>query len=717
MKRYSHQRITKIKHDRIEDLLKKAEATKVEDACIVQPAGSDLIPYPDMNNLRNYTRDYLLKGLTKTYPVKFNEDGQTYLTTIVDGLPLFTKMSKTVQVEEQPEPAHVDSKLTIHGNPTIGNTGIVTDISLTNYLTRSTSEMTGAYDFYFSFTTPATASTTEEKVFGCTGFCNCNYKNTTLTIFENTTGKSKSLTVGLNTKIQIRLSLDGTGNAVYYTKSGSATSWTSQGTITNFATTAGSPLYIGKEEIATVYWRGTIDLSECKIVKAGVEYPFFHPEGSVTVKTLETSKPGLWLSNLSTPVYNSNSGGFLANNFIHNNESSFITVNSDIIGNYAYTFTQRGVIHRVAGSSHYDQDSYNQMWSPSALSCISYEAIIIPELLLQQTYTTYQSMVVPADPDTQSYDETKNKTVEYNFIDNNNSDPATTTAYNGRFVGVDWSYELKFTPNGNGSGNNYGSGSDPYVDNGSNGGCVTGTISYNLLVNGEFVTCTQTVNECVRTDQSYFNTAAPEDNNSVPLDSVNGCSKVARTDCNLYEPRSGASYNVCGKQATLPLIEDNYVLYTAGSVNVWGDFAGNHVIYQDNKTCPGSIIAIAAGGKGTKNFSDYSNTSGYGRAFGYQSSDWNFGHKRRKASLVLYYSDPTVAQTGINIYLNMTDLKVQYEANGLPWTGDCNTSRFQFEFSTTKCTSPWCTSLVIAENVDINNLGDISKLNDVVFSK
>lgn len=703
MKRYSHQRITKIKRDRIEDLLKKAEATKVEDACTVQPAGSDLIPYPDMNNLRNYTRDYLLKGLTKTYPVKFDEDGQTYLTTIVDGLPLFTKMSKTVQVGEQPEPAHVDSKLTIHGNPTIGNTGIVTDISLTNYLTRSTSEMTGAYDFYFSFTTPATKSPVEEKVFCCVGFCNCNYKNTLLMIFENTTGKSKVLSVGLNTKIQIRLSLDGTGNAVYYTKSGSDTSWTSQGTITNFATTAGSPLYIGKEEeTSTTYWRGTIDLSECKIVKDGVEYPFFHPEGSVTVKTIETSKPGLWLSNLSTPVYNSNSGGFLANNFIHNNESSFNTVNSDIIGNYAYTFTQRGVIHRVAGSSHYDQDSYNQMWSPSALSCISHEAIIIPELLLQQTYTTYQSMVVPADPDTQTYDEAKNKTVEYNFIDNNNNDPATTTAYNGRFVGVDWSYELKFTPNGNGSGNNYGSGSDPYVDNGSNGGCIAGTIEYNLLVNGQYVTCTQTVNECMQTGQSYFNSNSPQ-SGSVLNDSNY---KTAT-----YQVQKSAC---CGTY--LELYNNDYIEQGSyklnGSLRSYVDGCtvtitpGTYTLYTDTVRC----------GVG------YSGRALMCRSGSYMSmtDKCHFGYcgsVTARGSVTLAKADQQETETGINIYLNMTDLKAQYEANGLPWTGDCNTSRFQFEFSTTKCTSPWCTSLVIAENVDINNLGDISKLNDVVFSK
>ena len=342
------------------------------------------------------------------------------------------------------------------------------------------------------------------------------------------------------------------------------------------------------------------------------------------------------------------------------------------------------------------------MWSPSALSCISHEAIIIPELLLQQTYTTYQSMVVPADPDTQTYDEAKNKTVEYNFIDNNNNDPATTTAYNGRFVGVDWSYELKFTPNGNGSGNNYGSGSDPYVDNGSNGGCIAGTIEYNLLVNGQYVTCTQTVNECMQTGQSYFNSNSPQSG------SVLNDSNYKTTTCQVQKSACCGTY--------LELYNNDYV--AQGSYKLNGSL---------RSTVDGCTVTITPG-----TYSLYTDTVrcgvGYsGRALMCRSGSYmsmtdkcHFGYcgsVTARGSVTLAKADQQETETGINIYLNITDLKAQYEANGLPWTGDCNTSRFQFEFSTTKCTSPWCTSLVIAENVDINNLGDISKLNDVVFSK
>lgn len=701
MKRYSHQRITKIKRDRIEDLLKRAEATKVEDACNIQPAGADLIPYPDMNNLRNYTRDYLLKGLTKTYPVKFTEDGQTYLTTIVDGLPLFTKMSKTIQSETFAKIIPFDQPVLTENGILGGNTFAVTqssaqvDANITHYACYATNPNKERWQ----------ADNTKSLPQSITYY---NPKPITLSrvVFSNIAISS------------------GEANYLFkdFTLSGSNdnSTWTTLLSTTNTHTSDYDTTVEYGFDITTnipfTYYKLTVTSNQGSYGELAM-VGYMRLEGTVESNIIETSKPGLWLSNLSTPVYNSSAGGFLSNNFIHNNESSFNQVNSDIIGNYAYTFTQRGVIHREAGSSHYDQDSYNQMWSPSALSCISHEAIIIPELLLQQTYTTYQSMVVPADADAQSYDEAKNKTVEYNFIDNNNNDPATTTKYNGRFVGVDWSYELKFTPNGNGSGNNYGSGDDPYVDDGSNGGCIAGTIEYNLLVNGEYVTCTQTVNECMQTDQSFFNTAAPTDDNATPLNSVNGCSRAARTDCNLYEPRSGASYTVCGDSATVPYASGNHVSITAGSVNVWGDFAGNHVIWQNDESCSGNIIAINAGGSGTKNFSSYSYSSGYGRAYGYQSDDWNFGDSGKKVSLVLYYSDPTVAQTGVNIYINMIDLKAQYEANGLPWTGDCSTSRFQFEFSTTKCTSPWCTSLTIAKNVDINDLGDISKLNDVVFSK
>ena len=236
--KYSNQRITKIKKDYIEELLKRAESMSVEDACSIQEAGSDLTPYPDLSSLRLWSREYLLKGINKIYPVSFTDEGQTYLTTIVDGLVLFTKLTKSIDVGEE---------------------------------------------------------------------------------------------------------------------------------------------------------------------------------------QFETSKPGLWLSNLVQPISDSLAGSWLRHNLIHDNLSFYTSLNADTIGNYTFSFYQRGIIHRDKGSTHNDNDSYCQHWSPSALGCISHDAIIIPTNNLRSTYTSYQMPVTPVNPDMQSYEETMSKDVAFTFVDNTNN--------------------------------------------------------------------------------------------------------------------------------------------------------------------------------------------------------------------------------------------------------------------------------------------------------
>ena len=80
------------------------------------------------------------------------------------------------------------------------------------------------------------------------------------------------------------------------------------------------------------------------------------------------------------------------------------------------------------------------------------------------------------------------------------------------------------------------------------------------------------------------------------------------------------------------------------------------------------------------------------------------------------YNKKVEPEEGINLYLNIYDLKKQYESEGIPWTGDCGTARFDIEISTTKCDESYCKSILIAENVDINSLGDISKLEEQVWA-
>lgn len=707
MRKYSHQRITKIKIDQIENLLKQAEATDVTNACSVQPAGDDLIPYPDMNNLRNYTRDYLLKGITKLYPVKHTDDGQTYLTTIVDGLPLFTKMSKTIEVNTSQD-AHLNNIISVVGNVIIGNTGIASNFSSSSYLSIGLPFNNGD-SVQLKFTTGSDISNNFDLLFGNPissipslsgygGTLNSWYLTKNIVIPSSVYAANKTLYVKITRESDTSCSFSYSTDGSSYT-SGTGTE-TYSGTCTE--------IRLGLRPDGTEAWNGTIDLHESYVTLNGKQYQLFFLEGEEGTTQIETSKPGLWLSNLCTPVYGSNAGGFLQNNLIYNNDSNFDLINSDIIGNYAYTFTQRGIIHRTAGSSHYDQDSYNQMWSPSALSCISYEAIIIPTDLFQQTYTTYQSMVVPSDPNSQTYSESLSKSVTYNFIDNNNADPATSTEYNGRFVGTDWKYELKFTPNGNGSGNNYGEGSNPEADDGSNGGCITGTITHYLVIDGVYTACTQDVNSCFRTDNSFFNSNVPQDDSDMLNDPNN--------------PWNGP-YTLVDNSG---YVQSYSIKFPSG---------GADIIYSPK---------VASCVKGFKGFTHGSNTTtgtsfqnvGYGNTHSggncgyyvdyptgiYDSNECGYtcyiSGKLFPGTTYKWRQHKTIeSQTGVNIFLIITDLKAEYEANGLPWTGNCNVPRFSFSFSTEKCNDPWCTNLVIAKNVDINNLGDISKLNEVVFGK
>ena len=50
-----------------------------------------------------------------------------------------------------------------------------------------------------------------------------------------------------------------------------------------------------------------------------------------------------------------------------------------------------------------------------------------------------------------------------------------------------------------------------------------------------------------------------------------------------------------------------------------------------------------------------------------------------------YITETVEPEEGINLYLNIYDLKKQYESEGIPWTGGCGTARFDIEISTTKC--------------------------------
>lgn len=699
MRRRSNQRITKIKKDFIEELLKRAEAMDVADGTSIQPPGSDLIPYPDMNNLRHWTRDYLLKGLTKVYPVKLDTDGQTYLTTLIDGLPLFTKLSKTIGITEASQvPTDISSFLTKVGNPTVSSNYVVSNFSGSNYFSipSNTTYKAVGNIYKIQFTTGSDI-TSEQCILHAQGGPAIIILNGILR--EWVINNNDLFTVKANTTYDLELTIKTAGG------SNSATARVSENggpfTIVNindtFTFTNTSGFYVGMSSQSTSrYFRGSINFDKSSITINNVVSTFCSYTEKETVVPYETSKPGLWLSNLIQPVTDSVAGSWLRHNLIHSNESSYDDVNSDVIGNYTWSFFQRGILHRTAGSSHNNNDSYCQHWSPSALGCISHDAIIIPSNNLRSTYTSYQMPVVPNDANMQYYEETMSKDVEYTFVDNNNNIPLTTTQFNGRVVGDGWVYELLFTPNGNGSGNDYGGGDDPSGPNGSNGGCITGTIVYADSNLG--TTCTQEINSCYQTDQSKFNPQVPDVPTTKPIgneaETITAdvyalvcCANIHTSDNRLYGSLGTVAAKFSGnKSVTITNTDGTTSNNVSTSMNWYYDISAS-------ATC-GHVGLRTASAEGC-------------------GSGWCGGGCYSGNVIV---SKPPAEQDGIDLWLNIYDLKKQYEQEGLPWSGGCGANRFTIDISTEKCTENYCTAKLIAHNVDINALGDISKLEQKVWS-
>lgn len=695
MRRRSNQRITKIKKDFIEELLKRAEAMDVADGTSIQPPGSDLIPYPDMDNLRHWTRDYLLKGLTKVYPVKLDTDGQTYLTTLIDGLPLFTKLTKTVKYDTF-MPAHLDESITVIGSPVIGDNGVVSGFSTANYL-RTNISISDGDEYQIKFTTGSeikVGTITRYVPPGRTYFLEINGNHSITTGWSKILAVIPTSEVEPNTTYWARIARPVAGKVTYgYSTDGvNFTSTTSTDTLVGSSDGLFIGVRVDSPDKVLQPFGGTIDLSDSYIISNGVKTYLWHPEGS-TATAFETSKPGLWLSNLIQPVTDSVAGSWLRHNLIHSNESSYDNVNSDVIGNYTWAFFQRGILHRTAGSSHNNNDSYCQHWSPSALSCISHDAIIIPSNNLRSTYTSYQMPVVPNDANMQYYEETISKDVEYTFVDNNDNIPLTTTGFNGRVVGKDWSYELLFTPNHSGSSGNPS-------NNDSTGGCITGTITYYDPITD--ITCEQNINSCFETPQGTFNSNLPHNPDNQILDDKD-IEVITR------------KFKLIGCCSS---IADDFEIFNAGTYLASFSASVSCGTYSSNTPGPAycyhEISNCGVGGSYRQfRFSDA--TEGW--TLGWNSSGcpggtWcgdNYGHGTFK----LVKPSDIKEQNNVNIYMNIKDNKTEFEANGLPWTGNCNVPRFEISYSTEPCTSTYCTSKLIASNVDINSSGFVSNLTDL----
>lgn len=738
MKRQSHQRITKIKRDKIEELLKQAESISVEDGTVVQPQGADLIPYPDMDRLRLWTNRYLLPGVNKIYPTKIDDQGTMYLTAIVDGLPLHTKMTKTIEgtsTETIVTGKQLNSSvLTINGSPTFNETtGVASGFSASNYYQIKPDYVAVGTEFCLCIIVGDTSLSDLQRISWSSGMLQVNQQGSYIATWDDNGGTNEkvivsNLTTGQevyiksqyidSTHVTIKYSLDGSEYTTVYENYNSPRSWGSTDQYSD-------KYYIGtcpnNSSDAAQYFHGSIDFSKSYVrLSSGLpEYLATDTTEPITL-TSETSKPGLWLSNFIYPVYGDNSGSYLQHNKVHSNESSFNKFNSDVIGNYSYSFIQRGKFTKYSEANWdngcdttswtFTPNNYNIHYSPNIHSCMSYPSLQISNPKFGQIYTTYQTIVTPSDPDMQKYQETDHKCITFDNREYSNSE--SVTKYAARLVGKDWSYELTFNGNGSGSGNDYGTGGNPDRDNGSNGGCVTGTITYVDSILG--TTCTQEINSCFQTDQSFFNPDAP-DLDVPPLGSDDDTRiKQSSTGCQCiityHSSTNDHTYRYDCENGN-PVLNDGVLYISATSstgYTTWTRCFDNAIDFGSNKCSKcgavrsGNIYAIK--------------TSLGSWKPGEGETGPSTGGANVPVSATLYFYDPSQPQTNVNIYMNIYDLKAEAEALELPWTGGCGEARFTVEFSTSKCDKPGCTSKLIASNVNINSLGDISKLNNIVIT-
>lgn len=726
MKKKSNQRITKIKKDKIEELLKQAEKIDPKNGTTIQEPGAELTPYPDFNYLRIWSRDYILKGLDKILINNISTDGQTYMTTLVDGLPLFTKLSKTYYRNYIQE-AGVNPNYSMI-NITPNDAGVfqvssgISGYQWAKLNNPDLSKLTPGTKVVLTFDHQVRSQAGQQRLFygGDRNFLeiyiwdsvvlfNINGSEQTCSYPQSTIGNSR---YELNTIFTIELQLN-TNQQLYklYNAEGEllcTKEFKCTSTVTPSSTTTFGFGYSGN--------------TDCPCHIYGAKTYIEYPDGTRDYiwkddihEDYETTKPGLWLSNLIQPRSATTAGSWLCHNLINTNELD--SPNLDTLGNYSYSFLQRGVYHRTSGSTHYNHDSYAQHWSPSYLSCISHDSLIIPFNNLRRTYTPYQTLVFPVDPDMQEYEETSSKDIVYQFVDNNDQTQPTITDFNGRIVGDGWSYEFYFEPNGDGSGNNYGEGggssSGPEGENGSNGGCVTGTIIYPGSSYDSFgSSCIQEVNACFQTIQSKFNPDVPDLSKYKLLDQGDEIPTPIEIDGSINRCCNWRPYNIS------PLSLSG-LYYCNLSVSPYSD-SGYTFDHWNAETESGETIEFTSTPSEPVYFNNYYGSATCGTYITYpraipEPSGYCGGGAAHVTGYVTKYN-PKLDQKGVNIYMIITDHKCQYESQGLPWEYGCNdVQRFSWIFSTEKSTNKCDKNILIATNIDINKLGDISKLNSGSF--
>lgn len=654
MRKKSNQRITKIKIDAVEELLKQAESIPVEQGTSLQEAGADLTPYPDMNNLRVWIRDYLLKGMNKVFPVKLTKDGQTYFTTILDGLPLFTKLTKSITYSSISEKDFVQPILQSNGQ--VGGTAFAVEVS---------SEIEGFEGYHCvsnkgEFISNSSSSTYQYITF---------YIPTGLVLTA----------IDITSTRYFRNLYD-----VYGSNDNST--WTNLG-----------QLYVNSSTVHTTY-STTTSFKYIK-VEAGLESTQIQSEYKVNLPhgfklvgkvvggssgTAETSKPGLWLSNLASVYKESLAGGYVRQNIIHSGDAIGDT-NADTIGNLSYSFLQSGIFHRDAGSSHSNNDSYTQHWSPSALSCISHDAAIIPTNNLCSTYTSYQSLVTPVDPDMQSYSETVSKDITYSFA--NNSDNLSTTTFNGAVVGRGSNYVLTITPNSD-----------------STGFSVTGDIIYDVRENTCSKNYTQHINKKFK---DYMATTPDDDSSTEPIeDQLNNPWKTIKfqlVSCHGW------------RQISTPFLYWTGTYEISGTTSAEGIWLYNDFIRDYEQTAYSKKTTVRTeyvGGNVGYKYTGWSVITSSVESSPCYSAGWCGEY--RNCYTTFRYRKYIAGTTGepkenVDVYVNIVDLRKQYESQGLPWND--SEERFSITTGLFNVTNAYTNSVKIASGVNISSAGVISGLS------
>lgn len=601
---YSNQRITKIKKDPILSLLERAEATYVEDACVVVPAVDSLTPYPNPEQTRTWIRDNLLKGVNAIIPISglvpFNVSGNPdyqsqaiQYTTIIDGLPLNTYSHK-----------------------------LLDSLDTTTY----------------------------------------NYKMAV--------------------------------------------------------------------------------------------------------------KPGLMLSNLCCPMsWDAGGGSFIRQAQCSNTEiSDNFTYNCKDFtelyhGHYGYTYLQRGIYHRVAGSTHSDNDSYMLHWSPMPNSSTTYEGMLIPGTQFKNSYTNYMTICMPSDVNMKTYSITSVKEVQFLHVDNNTDNTISTTTYNGRLVGDGWSYEITASGNQQGSGSNWGETPSTGA-NSSNGVCVNGEIVYvdsfgtechQLIVDW----CAQTIDADNNVNNpnanhgyatgnniqgpgqeidTYYDVNFGKDIETYEFNPTGGGGSAKIYSCSgeiLYDISFSAGYHANAGAWSPPRnpIGDVYFPNLANydtmsfrwRVNsAFNSFEDGHLYIANSENGPKEgcyqfsttfkqqyyvINNIYCGDLGISGTAGNDLITFYPDLDEEPHSVAESDAPRGYATLMnLMLFKKGTSNKNVNIYLNIVDNKKQMEDMGITWNVACDQmDRFSYTLSSTPCEESWCSSKLLYENVTITPDGDFAE--------